>query len=647
MPPSHDSAHANPAAPDRAEPDLDGDIFASLDDDARFGNGVPEAGKASDIDFIQMTGITRPGPARTEAPAGELDPTAPLSFYEAGVADVDARARVNPADAARHSFDDDAPIDARANSAAEAFRALARQVGEATGPGGDLVEPEAPPAAPAPAASPATAEPAWDDEDLVEAITAWTRTPAETAVETPELLPEALPEPPADVDSPPGTDHIDSFDSEIEGIAEAPPAQGRPSPAPAKTVDLDRAPSVAERVAEAEALLQAAESQPRATPQSTAEAPAVAASPVAPAPPAPWPLPTAPPPVIFETEEADSATVDPEDPDGHIDFGNITGRRHYGRHFLKRSRRARRLIFALCVAAVVAVAGLAAYRHVLRPAVLSADQLARAAQRAVAAGRHDEASRYFQQLADRFPAHPNRPEALFDAGFFLQLPDRGKVAASPAQRAAAIGLLERFTREYPSDPRAARARALMGVLHADLGKFDLAIELLREPARQVDDPIAALPVLRKLAGAYRMQNLYRDAESTYLQAAALPKNFTPDADYYALGDMLQAEAALAGSAADRAALHGRALEYWTRAAESPGIDPVEREKIENQIKWLQTLRDDEGDANAVVAAPADIAPQAAPPPGPPRDDALRDGDPAAEAAYIERNAATAGRPGGE
>lgn len=641
-------------APARAGTDLDAAMLAGLGDDDRFGHGVPPDRRASVDDFIQMTGITRPQPARAGSPKPDTAAGAPLDFFEAGVSDVDARARRNEEDARRHAFhDDDAPIGTgAAASAADAFRALVAQLGSVAPPGMAVDEDAAAP--PQPAEESAASEShaaAWDDADLADAINAWTQPEDESgpeAVVVAEAAPPAEPSPPEALPIAPEADDFDAVIAAMAGADPIPDDLPPPPDAPPEPL-----PPVADRVREAESLIDALAHQPRepdAPPQPPAPPSAASAVPRIPLPdpPAPalaaWQAPPPPPPGGHLDDDGESESF--PDADGEVDYGNITGRRHYGRHFARRSRRARRLIGAIAAAVVIALAGAAVYRNFVRPAVLNADQLLRAGQRAVAQGRHEEAARHFQQFADRFPAHPARPEALFDAGFYLQLPDRDKPTAAPARRAAAIDLLGRFAREYPSDPRSARARALLGVLHADLGNHDEAIEFLREPARQVDDPVAALPVLRRLANAHRMLGQHREAESIYLQAASLPKNFTPDADYYALGDMLQAEAALAADPATRAALRGRAADYWTRAAESPGIDPVEREKVENQIKWLRNLGEDAGDPE-ILSAPT-VSPALPPAAGAaaPADE-LPDTDAAAEAAFVERNTAAATSPGGE
>lgn len=78
---------------------IDGSLFNGMPSDGRYESGVPEGQRGNPLDFIQMTGLTRP-PLRAVAHGVEgalaqtpiyddLNPSLPLSFYEKGVADVD------------------------------------------------------------------------------------------------------------------------------------------------------------------------------------------------------------------------------------------------------------------------------------------------------------------------------------------------------------------------------------------------------------------------------------------------------------------------------------------------------------------------------------------------------------------------------
>ena len=88
--------------------EIDLTLIAGLDDDGRMHSSVPDEMRGDDIDFIQMTGLTRPVEEKNivspeyvpdeiteEQPdhfvhaTEDMDPSKPVSFYEEGVADVD------------------------------------------------------------------------------------------------------------------------------------------------------------------------------------------------------------------------------------------------------------------------------------------------------------------------------------------------------------------------------------------------------------------------------------------------------------------------------------------------------------------------------------------------------------------------------
>lgn len=76
--------------------DVEDSLYEEIHTDARIQSGVSGSGRADDLNFIQMTGLTRPAPDEDASAASEperdLDPTGPLDFYERGVTDVDAAA---------------------------------------------------------------------------------------------------------------------------------------------------------------------------------------------------------------------------------------------------------------------------------------------------------------------------------------------------------------------------------------------------------------------------------------------------------------------------------------------------------------------------------------------------------------------------
>jgi len=78
---------------------IDGSLFKGMPNDDRYESGVPEGQRGNSLDFIQMTGLTRPplrgvshgveGALAHTPVYDDLNSTQPVSFYEKGVADVD------------------------------------------------------------------------------------------------------------------------------------------------------------------------------------------------------------------------------------------------------------------------------------------------------------------------------------------------------------------------------------------------------------------------------------------------------------------------------------------------------------------------------------------------------------------------------
>ena len=78
--------------------EIDRSLMAAMAQDTRLQSGVSQNRFTDDLDFIQMTGLTRapamPSPPRRPAqqartPAEDMNPAHPVIFYEAGVTDVD------------------------------------------------------------------------------------------------------------------------------------------------------------------------------------------------------------------------------------------------------------------------------------------------------------------------------------------------------------------------------------------------------------------------------------------------------------------------------------------------------------------------------------------------------------------------------
>jgi tetratricopeptide (TPR) repeat protein len=237
--------------------------------------------------------------------------------------------------------------------------------------------------------------------------------------------------------------------------------------------------------------------------------------------------------------------------------------------------------------AVLAAGGAVAYRTLARPVIASPEQASSEAQRLAAGGKYEAAARAFQRFAEQHPGHPFRPEAQYEAAFALHLAPGASRDAARTLREESLAQFRQFVAANPGHAKRPRAECMMGILYFDLGDYRNAISLLREPARQVDDPDAALPVLRTLARACRMNGNVAEAEAAYLQAAALPGNYSPDTDYGELGEMFSAQAEKASTPEERRRYQRQALEYWEQAVRIPQMDPGARDAIARQLDHLK------------------------------------------------------------
>lgn len=571
--------------------EIDGTLLAGIETDARLQNSIPETQHNADLDFIQMSGLTRPTEAQSyeEPPAAileaartksELDPNRPLSFYEPGVVDVD-EAFAGAEDERTHRSEPQTPERPRS---ADALRQI-------------IADLEKPSANHAPLPAP---EPETEAEEIIPAdadLSAGEPVPAEIE---PNEIPqaEAAPEPsleepdaqapieqavlPAISDAEPSAPAAeDDFDLLIQSSSIAEQLDSSIHyPEPEKTAPPSSAPDpgLSQRLAEAEQLLQELEQQPRDES------------------PKPPPSPSAAPPVPREIRWQRPPVVPPEDPEGkephdrelrfEYDYSAAPGRRSRRQRAHIR-RRFTRLVFLVLCAAVIGAAGFLVYNHVLHPAIAPPDEMLANARQLMEHKDYEAASSAYQHFTRRYSDHPALPEAEFEAALALKLAPGVSRDAVRSLREESLALFKKFVEDNPGNPKRARAECIMGILYFELGDYKNAIGLLREPARQIDDPDAVLPILRTLAWSYRMDGSYDDAESAYLQAAALPRNYSVDADYYELGDMYRKRADAAATPEERRLFEQRTAEYWSKAVRVPQIDPGTRDTIQKQLDRLQ------------------------------------------------------------
>jgi LysM repeat protein len=127
----------------------------------------------------------------------------------------------------------------------------------------------------------------------------------------------------------------------------------------------------------------------------------------------------------------------------------------------------------------------------------------------------------------------------------------------------------------------------MGRLHFELGQYQEAIELLRDPELRLLDPIAAVPAVRLLARSYAKLGQDDSARSYYLQAVGLQDNHTPDVDYLELGTLYRTMAERAPVSTARREYEQLAIAQWTHAVQSPGIDPAAKKELRAKIDVLR------------------------------------------------------------
>lgn len=642
--------------------------------DERYGSGVSSAQRSTDLEFIQMTGLTRslsaepvskgrasPFAGRPRPTPGEsMDLPEPVSFYEAGIEDVDHRAGPGGLDEEFEppSADSSAPLGPGAypgrSRSAEALRELIA----------DLTREESPPPATLSEAatletaeaqdSAQTTEEVWPEEEEVAA--APLRQP-EAPLAFEEMLPTA-PEasdspafsgdattgskPPAlheDASMPGGPREASSLDSLIEELSReeasesalasqisqpsverkkpdaAPVKEGglaawQPASAPTDESRRDRFAAAPERqLIEAEELLQELEQQVRDSVSASTD----------------W--------------EEESLVATPSEEAEEAEFPDITGAQHHARRVYRRSRR--RLFRRGALLAILAGFAYAAYYGVANyvvPNVQSASALYAEAERFMARGAHEEAATRWQLFARRYPDHADRPEAQFQAAlaYFSMQPGSDDAARDSARRA--LALFEEFIQSNPGHRRSARAACMMGVLYYRLGQYDQVVRCLRpqcEPKRRGEDPEMVLPALRTLARAYARMGDYQTAEESYLDAASLTDNLTSEVDYYELGNLCVERAQAASDAAEKRQLQEKAASYWDRAAMAPGIDPQARERIRGQ---RQALLDQLEAAPAQATAAETITAPATSPEAPEMAPVSAEGqevDPTAEAAQLQ------------
>jgi len=332
---------------------------------------------------------------------------------------------------------------------------------------------------------------------------------------------------------------------------------------------------------------------------------------------------------IVEQEAESQDEEPPRESDSSVYRRTEPARRR--RSSSRRSSRGRRRLarsFSWAIVTVLIVGCLYWARAGVSRWAASPERMFNDAAALAAQGKYADASKGFRGFAENYPMHVRRPEAQFQAAYTLQQHAEGRTEGSRETLEQALSLFRQFVQDYSDHDKAPRARTCMGILCFKLGRYEEAVDCLRDPALRLEDAAAALPSLRTLAQAYRQLGDPEAAISAHMQAAALPDNYCADADYEAIGHDC-VEMADAAAPEDEVRLLQQAIAQWDHALSVPGADRILKREIELKRQLLQERLNGR---TAAVQAPAE------------EDNETVSGT-EAPAAHIEANAAEPTGPG--
>ena len=585
---------------------FDQHIQEGLQGDARLDSGVPESARGSDLDFIQMSGLTAPPPAEDQgetpapAPESELDASKPVSFFEKGVADVDATMVPGLEEEREAPPQETTPVvESRA-----AMAHLRDMIAELTKDEAELPpleelapEPVKPLEPELPEVHVAAQEEAPEPQEVL----------AEFVETPPPALPEPEPEPVVEAEAAePERGESDmvivtpeAFPSgqyvSAEDLALRSEVQAEPEPPAPPRIPEDREEKLAEATwAKAEERREPARRAPEPAPSLTAfsQGARIYAPPPEPAPRVVSTQPSAKEREPLETPEGIAKTQGPVGIPSIAEAEEAMYLRDHGKKRRRSGHRkhARRRIFRMLAAAIVVCAlGVGLYeaytfyeQRVANPASLYNDAVS-----LLAKGDVLQAADKFGAFAARNPDSPMKPDAQFAAAFALQQWQSQSRDELNRIYERSLALFTQFVNDNPTHPKAPRAAVLMGRLHYELGQYREAIELLKDPELRLRDPMAAVPALRILARSCAKLGQDESARSYYMQSVGHQDNHAPDVDYMELGSLYRTLTDQASSPDSRKKYAELALAQWTYAAQAPGIDPESKRELRSKIEALR------------------------------------------------------------
>lgn len=550
-----------PDSPEQHPDGMEESLLEHMPDDARLDSGVPSEQRGADLDSIMMSGLTTPEPAGETATLSLVpdarNPSAPVSFYEKGVDDVDS-ARGPDALEDTHHADADLIIRPTTvvlpdSSVADSFRDMIAEFSAETDTENEDKESADPPHD--------TTHVKVDQEEPAET----TETNVVEAVETIPIEEEVAD--PAGVSEPDqSSPHVDEIpEVEPEPTPEPPRSEPIIQPVPlaaepphrsvasiTNISTLARKSPDSPALAEAESLVRQLEDQQLAPAQS--DTPTLLQD---------WTFP--------ERAEDDIAN----------DNDNDNGATPSGRRRSSGQRSARRRLIRwtvrMVVLAILTAVGYQGYLMYQIAMATDVEQFNRANAR-LAAGAYAEAAALFISLPEHYAGSPLTADAQFMGAYALtRVP--GISGDAPQAYADAVLRLQQFIGNNPDHPKRHRAETLLGVMYYRTQDFEQAITVLRDPQLQKFDRQGYLPGLRILARAYSAVGDVDRAHTAYLRAASLEENRSPDEDFLELAAMYEQRAQHADTTELQQRYLRAAVDQWDVALRLPGLLKSRRKAI--------------------------------------------------------------------
>ena len=517
--------------------DLEESLMDAMAGDDRFDSGTPNRESDNVLDFIQMSGLAGRAESGPEDPflsslhGGEPPLIDPISFFEEGVGDVDASMDpmlpiVPDLEGVPEKAEARDPNGPHSDSVQGLKEIISELTLGASEPGG--FESELEPLRPSTAIHGLAAETDGDEDE------------AERVVPRSDSIAELRTSPILEDDP----DQLSFADITAELVADVPDAVG---PADEENSVVT---SSATELAEAKTLLDRLDFQ-----KTTEEIQ----------------LPSTGPGRRDATGDAAAVA-------GEAAYEDAPARATQRRSQHRRRRRVRRWLVRLVILTVLGGAGYGIALFFLNQTE-TPEMAYQAAEKLLDEGKYAHASNAFQAFTRRFPMDIKRSDAMFQAGYAMQLAPPFPNQNAQEAYVEALRLLERFIVENPSHAKTARAETLMGVLYFKLGRNSEAIGILGDPDRRLRDPGAYLTSLRTLGRSYAAVSRIESAHAAFMRAASLEENISPDQDYVELGSLYQQLSERSATDEEKQGYERLAIEQWEYALRVPGLLKSRRDDI--------------------------------------------------------------------